>query len=83
MIDITKAEYIDEYKIELYFEDGRSNIVDFYEYTLKPGLFARLKDRDYFRSFYISAELGTICWGEDFDISPESLYSRAFGDLKG
>jgi hypothetical protein len=76
LYDIIKAEYIDNLKIKIEFEDGKSGIVDFMEYSTQGGVFSRLKDKKYFKRFYLNEELGTICWPYGVDIAPESLYQK-------
>ena len=77
--DLISAKYIEGYKIELTFEDGRSGIVDFQKYIKKGGIFSKLQDLELFRNFQINEELGIIFWDDEIDIAPETLYSDATG----
>jgi len=63
------------YRIELTFDDGRSGVVDFSQYLDRGGVFARFRDLEYFCSFRVNHELGTLTWGDEIDIAPERLYS--------
>jgi len=75
-----KAEYVEDYKLEITFEDGKIGIVDFREYIEKEGVFSRFSDIDYFKKFYINKEVGILCWPDDLDIAPEILYHKATGE---
>lgn len=79
-IDIISARYINEYRIELIFENGRSGVVDFTKFISKGGVFSRLSDLTFFRRFKVNEELGVITWEEEIDVSPETLYSEATGE---
>ena len=34
---------------------------------------------EFFRSFEINEELGTLTWGTEIDVAPETLYAEATG----
>ncbi len=79
--DIVKADYISDYKMNLYFEDGKKGLVDFKEYAKSGEVFSRFSDIGYFRKFYI--EDGILTWGQgEVDIAPETLYLKATGVKK-
>ena len=78
--DVKSANYIKDYKIEVTFENGKSGIIDFQPYIKKGGIYSKLKDIDYFKSFQINHELGIITWDNEIDIAPETLYSEATGE---
>jgi hypothetical protein len=71
---VVRAEYRGEYRIHLTFNDGVENTVDF-EPWLDGPVFEPLRDRAYFRRFYL--EGGTVTWPNGADIAPETLYERA------
>jgi (2Fe-2S) ferredoxin len=73
--DVTSARYIEDYKIELGFDDGKSGVVDFQQFILGGGVFEKWKDDGYFRNFSVNQELGTITWNKEIDIAPETLYN--------
>ena len=76
--DVTEAQYIDNYRIRLRFEDGSTGIADLSDYPNKTNVFRAFLDMDYFRDFRI--EYGTIIWGNgELDIAPEMLYTIATG----
>jgi hypothetical protein len=79
-VDIISARYVDEYRIELIFENGRSGVVDFTKFISRGGAFSCLSDLDFFKRFQVNEELGVITWEEEIDVAPEILYSEATGE---
>jgi hypothetical protein len=79
-IDIISARYVNGYKIELTFENGKSGVVDFTKFISKGGVFSRLSDLDFFNRFHVNEELGVITWEDEIDVAPEVLYSEATGE---
>ena len=77
MHDIVSAKYVDSYKIELAFDDGKIGVVDFSVYLNKHGVFEKFRDLGFFKSFRLDQEIGNITWNDEIDISPEVLYSAA------
>jgi hypothetical protein len=76
--DITEAQYIDNYKIKLRFEDGAIGIADLSDYPNEKNIFRAFLDMNYFKDYRI--EYGTIIWGNgELDIAPERLYTIATG----
>ena len=51
LLDIINAGYINDFKIKVKFENGEEGIIDFKEYLQKGGVFKRLKDKKYFKSY--------------------------------
>ena len=39
--DVVAARYINDYRLELVFEDGKNGIVDFYKFLDKGGVFRK------------------------------------------
>jgi len=77
ILDIIAAEYLEDYKIKLTFEDGKTGIVDFSAYAKKDGVFKKFKNIDFFKSFQLDKEIGNLIWDGEIDIAPETLYSEA------
>jgi hypothetical protein len=77
--DVVRAVYKGGYTIELEFDDGERGLVDFSKYLHRGGVFERLKDLEFFRSFTVSEDLGTLTWSNEVDIAPETLYAEATG----
>jgi hypothetical protein len=77
--DVVSAVYKGGYSIELEFDDGKRGVVDFSKYLDKGGVFERFRDMEFFRGFSVNDELGTLTWGNEVDIAPETLYAEATG----
>jgi Protein of unknown function (DUF2442) len=77
--DVISADYKDGYKIEVTFEDGAKEIVDFSKYLSKGGVFEKFKDIEFFKCFKINEDLGVLTWADEIDIAPETLYAEATG----
>ncbi len=65
---IVKAEYIEDYKVKLTFDDRKQRLVDFGEFILNSTYetFNQYKDLKKFKKFII--ENGNIVWGKDWDL---------------
>lgn len=77
--DLVAGVYRGGYRIELEFDDGERGVVDSIKYTEKGGVFNRLRDMEFFRGFSVNKELGTLTWGDEIDVAPETLYAEATG----
>lgn len=64
----------DDFMLELWFDDGAHRLFDARPY-LERGVFTRLRDPARFRQAYVA--FGTVCWSDDLDIAPETLYDRS------
>jgi hypothetical protein len=77
--DVVSAAYQGSYRIEVTFDDGKQGIVDFTPYLKRGGVFKRFRDLTFFREFRVNEELGTLTWGDEIDVAPETLYAEATG----
>ena len=76
---LKSAKYLDGYRIAVIFADGKSGVVDL-ENRLRHGqVFKRLLDVQVFKQFRINPDFGVLCWGDDLDIAPETLYEAVTG----
>ena len=71
-IEVVKAEYVDDYRIKLWFNNNVTKVVDL-ESSLKGLVFEPLKDLDYFKKF--SVKYNTVEWENGADFAPEYLLS--------
>lgn len=71
---VIRAEYKGDYRIHLTFADGTANTLDFGPWLEGP-VFEPLKDREYFKRFFLEA--GTVAWPNGADVAPETLYEVA------
>ena len=77
ILNVTHAEYIDEYRIFLTFNTGHSYSVDLKDILMKENrlIFQPLKDVSYFKTFTL--RLNTIVWENEADFAPEFLLEIA------
>lgn len=72
---LVNAEYLSDYKIKIWFEDGAVGVVDL-EKELWGEVFEPLKNVLVFQDFRIDKELQTIVWSTGADLAPEFLYRQ-------
>ena len=74
MIWINGAEYVEDYKIHVTFNNGGSGIIDLKEVICndKRSVFRELVDIAKFRQFKV--DFDTIVWENGLDLAPEFLY---------
>lgn len=70
-LEITKAEYIDGYRLRLYFNTGEVRIADL-ESSLVGEVFVPLRNLDMFKRFKV--KFATVTWENEADLAPEYLY---------
>ena len=70
-LEISKAEYLGDYRIRLWFNNGEVRVVDLAN-SLRGEAFRPLHDLDYFKQF--SIRFNTIEWENGADFAPEYLY---------
>jgi hypothetical protein len=78
--EIKDFKHLGGYKLEILFNNGKKGIVDSKDYIKKGGVFSRFSDIEYFKKAYINNEFGVLCWPDEVDIAPETLYSEATGE---
>jgi len=77
---VIRAEYRGEFRIHLTFNDLSERTVDFRPWLEGP-IFEVIKDRAYFRKFFVDG--GAVVWPNGADIAPETLYSAAIDRGQG
>jgi hypothetical protein len=68
---IKKVHPLDDYRLEIVFEDGDHRVFDMKPY-LQRGLFVRLKNRAVFQAAQVVA--GSVEWAGEVDLSYDTLY---------
>jgi len=68
---IRKVKALDDYQLELMFENNEVKIFDVKPY-LETGLFKMLKDKVFFNRVNVSFD--TVGWPNGIDLDPEVLY---------
>jgi hypothetical protein len=72
---IKKVEYEKDYKLKLWFCDGKIKIVDLENELRRPkGVFIPLKDLGYFKQVSLDDDGISICWPNGADFCPDILY---------
>lgn len=71
MIRVVAAKSLDDYQLELSFNNGEVRLFDVRPY-LDKGIFTELKDVAYFQSVRVA--FGSIAWPHEQDFGPDSLY---------
>ena len=62
------------YHLEIEFGNGEIRLFDVRPY-LDKGVFCQLKDRSLFSRAFVAFD--TVCWPNDLDIAPDTLYLRS------
>lgn len=75
LLHILQAEYIEEYMIQVVFNDGTSGVADFKEkvFNDRREIVQSLKDIALFKSFTVKAH--TVTWRNGLDFAPEFIKS--------
>ncbi len=76
-LHVTEARYLDAYRIEVAFNNGKKGIADLAD-ALKGPVFESLKNTQAFACFKVDEELETIAWENGADLAPEYIYYQAF-----
>lgn len=73
---VTTANHISNFKIRLWFNDGKEGIIDLQRtiFTDSRPIFAPLRNPEYFRRFKV--EMDTLVWENELDLAPEFLYEQ-------
>lgn len=81
MIEVRKAEYVGDYRLQLCFNNGKEGIANLEEtiFTDPRTVFAKLKDQTTFRTFTVAH--GSVVWSDDLDLASEYLFYLAFKNL--
>ena len=78
-MNVTKAKYIGDYTVKVWFDNGESRTVDFSAVVLMSSnaLVAQFADKQKFQQFTIDD--GVLTWNNDMDFAPEALYYATNG----
>jgi hypothetical protein len=77
--DIINVQVRHPHQLHLRFEDGVEGLVDLTQIIEFSGVFAPLRDPDYFATVQVNPEIGTIVWSNGADLDPDVLYAMASG----
>ena len=76
-LHVSDARYLEGYKVEVLFNDGRKGVADLSS-ALEGPVFEQLQDLSVFAQLRVDQELDTIVWPNGADLAPEFLYFQAF-----
>jgi hypothetical protein len=74
---LIEAAPTEDHTVHVHFEDGLIADVDLSYLLEYGGVFAPLRDPEYFRQLRADGDAGTIVWPNAADIAPETLYAHA------
>jgi hypothetical protein len=77
--DAVHIKCLNNFRLEITFDDGKSGILDCKPIIEKGGVFLALRDPNVFKKVTIHKELGVINWDNEIDIAPETAYNLATG----
>jgi Protein of unknown function (DUF2442) len=77
MRKITKVRVLNDYRLELAFDDGVYGMINLVELVGK-GVFALWRDRQAFEQVRIGSS-GELVWGDQVDLCPDALYLKVTG----
>jgi len=77
--DIVEARSLGGYSLSLRFEDGAEGVVDLAQRLSFKGVFAPLRDPEYFALVRVDPESGTVVWPNGADLDPDVLYAAVTG----
>jgi len=79
--EVTKAEYVGDYKVSVLFNDGVRKIIDFHTilFVNDYPAFRPLKNKEVFKKFTVT---DTLEWENgNIDIAPETMYEMGETEL--
>lgn len=74
MLEVAEAQYVDQFRIQIRFNNGDEGVVDLAD-TLWGPVFEPLKDPAVFRRFEVSDVLHTVTW-ENADLASSTCTRR-------
>lgn len=77
ILHVIKAEYKEDYRIWLKFNDDSEGVVDLKD-ELYGEVFEPLRDIGKFKSFRVDPEIETLVWENGADFAPEFLRDHLF-----
>lgn len=78
--DVIAVKPLDEDSLWLRFDDGVEGVVDVSTLVPFQGVFAPLKNQEFFAQVRVNQDTGTICWTNDADLDPDVLYALVTGN---
>lgn len=73
---VVEAMCLKDYIVHLRFEDGTEGNINLESIIGKGPMFEPHKDIDFFCEMRIDKRGGTICWPDESDLAPDTLYEK-------
>ena len=70
---MTRVEVVGDHRLRVEFDDGTRGEIDASGWDWR-GIFAPLRDPEFFAKVELDSELGTISWPNGADVAPETLH---------
>ena len=77
--DVTEARALAPFRLFLRFDDDQTGEIDLRDLVPFDGVFARLRDPEFFAQVKVNPELGCTEWPNGADLDTQVLYSRITG----
>jgi hypothetical protein len=77
--NILSVKCLGGHRLRLRFDNGAEGEVDLFPRLTFTGVFAPLRDPDYFARVRVEPDGGTICWPNEVDLDPLVLHSWVTG----
>ena len=74
MPTVTSVRALDDYQLEVSFDDGTSGVVSLKDRLFGP-MFEPLRDDTFFRQVSVD-DFGAVGWPNGADLAPDALYER-------
>jgi hypothetical protein len=71
---ILEATPLSGFRLELRFDEGVEGQVDLTRMLEKAGVYAPLRQPEFFAKVSVDPEFGSVGWPNDVDLCPDSLY---------
>ncbi len=77
LIEVTGVRVLGDYRLRLWFSDGKVGDVDVSDIRDKDNLFADLRDPAYFAKVRVDPEVGTIAWPMESTCLPSACIAKS------
>ncbi len=77
--DVVEVQPLDGRRLQVRFEDGAAGVVAVAALVPFEGIFAALREPDFFRQARLNAELGCVEWPNGADLDPDLLHAQLTG----
>jgi hypothetical protein len=75
MLRVKKVEYVCEYKLKVFFSNGKTKIIDFEKWISEDSVYLKpLRNLVFFKKVDLDDCKYSICWPNGADFSPDVLY---------